>query len=204
MNVIIVDYGMGNLRSIQKRFEGDGKEVHISSSPIEIEKADKLILPGVGHFANAVKNIKVMNLWDILNYKALERETPFLGICLGLQLMAKNSEEGNVSGFGWFNADVRRFQVQNKLKYKVPHIGWNDVLVKKGNPLFVGIEGIKKFYFVHSFHPVAYSNDEILSVTNYEYPFASSLWRDNIFGVQFHPEKSHEQGDILLKNFYNL
>jgi glutamine amidotransferase len=203
-NIIIVDYGMGNLRSIQKRFEKDGKEVYVSNKPIEIEKADKLILPGVGHFANAVKNIKAMNLWDILNYKALEQKTPVLGICLGLQLMTKSSEEGNALGFGWFNADVKRFQVQDRLRYKVPHIGWNDVLVKRNNPLFFGIEGIKKYYFVHSFHPVTYNDDEVLSITDYEYPFVSSLWRDNIFGVQFHPEKSREQGDILLRNFYNL
>jgi glutamine amidotransferase len=202
--IIIVDYGMGNLRSIQKKFEKNGKEVNISNDPVEIEKADKLILPGVGHFANAVKNLKKMNLWDVLNYKALEQKAPFLGICLGLQLMTKSSEEGNALGFGWFDADVKRFRVQNKLKYKVPHIGWNDVIVKKENPLFAGIEGIKKYYFVHSFHPVAYNEDEVLTVTEYEYPFTSSLWRNNIFGVQFHPEKSHEQGDVLLKNFYNL
>jgi glutamine amidotransferase len=118
--------------------------------------------------------------------------------------MAKGSEEGNTFGFGWFDAEVIKFRVQNKLKYKVPHIGWNDVLVKRDNPLFTGIEGVKKFYFVHSFHPIAYRDDEILTTTDYEYSFISSLWKSNIFGVQFHPEKSHEQGDILLKNFYNL
>jgi glutamine amidotransferase len=204
MNVIIVDYGMGNLRSIQKRFERSGKEVSISNSLKVVENADKLILPGVGHFGNAVKNLKLLSLWELLNHKVLEQKTPVLGICLGMQLLAMHSEEGDAQGFGWFDAEVARFRVHDKLKYKVPHIGWNDIIVKKENPLLKGIGEGKKFYFVHSYHVVTHNKSDVLTETEYEYTFASSIWKDNIFGVQFHPEKSHDQGDILLKNFYNL
>lgn len=204
MEIVIVNYGMGNLRSIQKKFEWDGKRAIVSDDLKTIEKADKLILPGVGHFGNAVNRLKSMNMLDLLNYKAIEQKTPILGICLGMQLMAKNSEEGNEDGFGWFDGKVIKFNVQNKLKYKVPHIGWNDILIKRENPLFKGIKDNKKFYFVHSYHFVSHNPDEVLTTTDYEYSFASSVWKENIFGVQFHPEKSHEQGDILLKNFYNI
>lgn len=204
MKIVIVNYGMGNLRSIQKKLGWNGKEAIVSDDLKTIEKADKLILPGVGHFGNAVHRLQSMNILDLLNYKAIEQKTPILGICLGMQLMAKNSEEGNETGFGWFDGKVVKFAVHNKLKYKVPHIGWNDILIKKENPLFKGIETNKKFYFVHSYHFVSHNQDEILTTTDYEYSFVSSIWKENIFGVQFHPEKSHEQGDILLKNFYNL
>jgi glutamine amidotransferase len=204
MNIIIVDYGMGNLRSIQKRFERNGRAIGISNDLKVVENADKLILPGVGHFGNAVKNLKSLALWELLNYKVLEQKTPVLGICLGMQLLAKHSEEGNVQGFGWFDAEVVRFRVQDKLKYKVPHIGWNDILIKKENPLLKGVEEGRKFYFVHSYHVIAHSEVDILTETEYEYSFVSAIWKDNIFGVQFHPEKSHDQGDVLLKNFYNL
>jgi glutamine amidotransferase len=204
LNIIIVDYGMGNLRSIQKRYERGGLCAGISSDPNVIEKAGKLILPGVGHFANAVKNIKALGLWDVLNYKALEEKIPILGICLGMQLLAKHSEEGNAAGFGWIDADVARFCVQDKFKYKVPHTGWNNAVIQKENPLFKGTNETQKYYFVHSYHFVSCEESDILSKTEYEYSFVSSVWKDNIFGVQFHPEKSHDQGDVLLKNFYNL
>jgi imidazole glycerol-phosphate synthase subunit HisH len=204
MNIIIVDYGMGNLRSIQKRFDQFGSGVNVSNNLTEIEKADKLILPGVGHFKNAVKNLKESKIWDLLNFKVLEQKTPILGICLGLQLMAKSSEEGNETGFNWFDARVVKFTINDKLKYKVPHTGWNNISIKKEAPLLKGIEANMKFYFVHSYHIEANNSNEILTETDYEYRFISSLCKDNIFGVQFHPEKSHEQGNLLLKNFYNL
>jgi glutamine amidotransferase len=204
MSIVIVNYGMGNLRSIQKKFDWDGKKAIISDELCNIEKADKLILPGVGHFSVAVQKLKSMNLWELLNYKVLEEKTPVLGICLGMQLMAKKSEEGDEKGFGWFDADVIRFQVQDKLRYKVPHIGWNDVAIKKESPLMKNMDEIQKFYFVHSYHMVSYNPSDILTETEYEYSFVSSVSKDNIFGVQFHPEKSHEQGRELLNNFYLL
>jgi len=204
MSVVIVNYGMGNLRSIQKKFDWEGKRALISDNLKEIENASKLILPGVGHFAAAVQKMKSMNLWELLNYKVLEEKIPVLGICLGMQLMAKKSEEGNEEGFGWFDAEIIRFKVQNSLRYKIPHIGWNDVITKKESPLFTDIEKMQKFYFVHSYHVVARNQDDILTETDYEYTFVSAIAKDNIFGVQFHPEKSHEQGLKLLTNFYKL
>jgi glutamine amidotransferase len=204
MNIVIIDYNMGNLRSIQKRFERNNQYVQIASDIKAIEHADKIILPGVGHFQTAIKNIKDMNLWDILNYKVLEQKVPVLGICLGIQLMTKSSEEGNSYGFGWFDAEVKRFRIDNRLKYKIPHIGWNNILIKKSDPLFKGIDENKKFYFVHSYHSVTNNESEVLALTEYEYLFVSALSKDNIFGVQFHPEKSHEQGDVILQNFFNL
>lgn len=204
MSVVIIDYNMGNLRSIQKRFEKNGRQAIISNNFSEIEKADKLILPGVGHFKIAMNKIEEMGLKSLLDYKVLEQKTPILGICLGMQLMAKHSEEGNANGLGWFDANVLKFNIQDKLKYKIPHIGWNDIEIQKNNPLFKGIEESKKFYFVHSYHIVCCDTNDILTKTEYEYTFTSSIWRDNIFGVQFHPEKSHEQGDILLSNFYQI
>jgi glutamine amidotransferase len=204
MSIVILNYGMGNLRSIQKKFDWDGKKAIVSDDLLEIEKAKKLILPGVGHFGTAVQKLKAMNLWELLNYKVLEEKTPILGICLGMQLMAKKSEEGNGEGFGWFDADVVRFQVEDKLRYKVPHIGWNDVVVKKESPLMKNIDKTQNFYFVHSYHLVSNNPDDVLAETEYEYSFVSAVSKGNIFGVQFHPEKSHKQGRELLNNFYML
>jgi glutamine amidotransferase len=204
MSVVIVNYGMGNLRSIQKKFDWEGKKVLISDNLQEIEKAGKLILPGVGHFGAAVQRLKSMNLWELLNYKVLEERTPVLGICLGMQLMARKSEEGDKEGFGWLDADIVRFQVEDKLRYKVPHIGWNDVIVKKESPLMKNMDKIQKFYFVHSYHWVSNNPDYVLTETEYGYSFISAVSKENIFGVQFHPEKSHEQGLELLNNFYML
>ena len=202
--ITIVDYGMGNLRSVQKKFIRVGANVEISRDPEIISKADKLILPGVGHFANGIKNLKEYGLWAILNKKVLEEKTPILGICLGMQLMAKHSEEGNIEGLGWIDADIVRFKVKDWLKYKVPHMGWNSALIKKETLLLKGISEEALFYFVHSFHIRCNNSQNILSTTEYEYSFTSSIMEGNIFGTQFHPEKSHNNGEQVFRNFMNL
>ena len=202
--IVIIDYGMGNLRSVEKKLKKLGVDVVISNKPEVIKSSQKLVLPGVGHFANGIKKLKEYGIWDVLNVKVLEDKTPILGICLGMQLMAKHSEEGNENGLGWFDADIIKFKVADKLKYKVPHMGWNNAVVNKETNLFQGISGDAMFYFVHSFHIKCNNKEDILTTTEYEYSFTSSIQKDNIWGTQFHPEKSHEWGELVFKNFVKL
>ena len=202
--IAILDYEMGNLRSIQKKFDFCGIKTIITNNPLIIEKSDKLILPGVGHFKTAMDKINNNQLSPLLNYMVLEKRTPILGICLGMQLMAKFSEEGNANGLSWIDASVKKFNVINNLKYKVPHIGWNDIEKKKDSPLIKNINETDKFYFVHSYHLVCDDPSDIMTETIYEYKFTSSIMKNNIFGVQFHPEKSQKQGELILKNFSSL
>ena len=202
--ICIIDYGMGNLRSVQKKFLKVGADVLITSNLKEIEQAEKLILPGVGHFSNGVKKLKESGIWDVLIDKVIIQKTPILGICLGMQLMAKNSEEGDTEGLGWFDADVVKFTMRDKIKHKVPHIGWNSLIREKESPLFKGISNDAMFYFVHSYHLKCYDKEDILTSSEYDYIFTSTIQKDNIYGAQFHPEKSHDYGDDLFKNFINL
>lgn len=199
--ICIIDYNMGNLRSVVRKFERLGAEVCISSNADEIGKADKLVLPGVGHFANGVKHLKELGIWGVLNHKVLIRKTPILGICLGMQLMAKHSEEGDCEGLGWFDAEVVKFKIQNKQTYKVPHMGWNSAERQKESSLFDQIPEEAPFYFVHSYHFKCNDHTDVLTQTSYEYPFVSSVEKENIYGTQFHPEKSHDFGEQLIHNF---
>ena len=199
--IAIIDYGMGNLGSVKRKLDRIGVQSVITSDPEEIRNSEKLILPGVGHFGNAVHEIKSRGLWDVLNHQVLSEKKPILGICLGMQLMAKKSEEGDVAGFGWFDAEVIRFKVQDTLTFKVPHMGWNQVVQKKPSALFENINPRESFYFVHSYHLKCNNSSDILNETEYEYPFVSAIQKDNIYGVQYHPEKSHEVGEKLLRNF---
>jgi glutamine amidotransferase len=203
-NFVIVDYGMGNLDSVRKKLRRIGFDAEISNDPAKIIEASKLFLPGVGHFYKAIQNLTALHLYDALNEAVLVKKTPILGICLGLQLMARYSEEGNEEGFGWFDADVVHFNITNQLKHKVPHMGWNYVKSEKQSILFDGIPESQEFYFVHSYHINSNKEEDVLATTEYEFPFVSALEKDNIFGVQFHPEKSHEVGEIMLSNFLKL
>jgi len=202
--LVIIDYGMGNLRSVEKKLLNFLPNIQISSDPGQIKEADKLVLPGVGHFGKAVNNIKNLGLWEIINEVVLLKKKPVLGICLGMQLMAKYSLEGNAKGFGWFDADVVRLKVEDNLKYKIPHMGWNNVVAVKPSILFEEIPSNSEFYFVHTFHVKSNTQQDILSLTDYESFFVSAFEKDNIFGVQFHPEKSHIMGEKLLSNFLKL
>lgn len=203
-NILIVDYEMGNLYSVYKKLNKLGVSPIISSKIEDIEKANKIILPGVGNFKKAINNLKKLNLIDPLNKAVLIEKKPVLGICLGLQLMAFKSEEGNVDGLGWIDATVKRFNVQNKLKFKVPHTGWNSIKILNPSSLMKNIENNSSFYFVHSYH-LHINNERIaLNETNYEYKFISAVEKDNIYGVQYHPEKSHDNGLTLLNNFINI
>ncbi|MEI6124732.1 MAG: imidazole glycerol phosphate synthase subunit HisH [Bacteroidota bacterium] len=202
--MLIVDYGMGNLNSVKRKLNRLKIEARITSDIKEILSADKLILPGVGHFSKAMENLQKLNLIETLHEVVLVKQKPILGICLGMQLMAKRSEEGNTAGLGWFNADVVRFKVQNTLKFKVPHTGWNQIVTSKKSMLMQGIPNFSEFYFVHSYHFIANDTMDILNETIYDYRFTSGVEKNNIFGVQYHPEKSHDVGEQLLSNFIEL
>lgn len=203
-NVVIVDYGMGNLFSVQKKVAKIYPHVLVSNKADDILSAAKIILPGVGHFAKAVENLHQYNIWDALNTAVLVNKTPILGICLGMQLMAKYSEEGNCDGLGWMEGKVIAFKVDDNLRFKIPHTGWNQVYQQKNSKLIQDIPDASMFYFVHSYRYATENTNEILHTTNYEITFPSAIEKNNIFGVQYHPEKSHDIGLQMIKNFINL
>lgn len=198
--IIVVDYGMGNLHSVIKALKRIGVNAIISSNPEELENADKIILPGVGHFKKAIENLKDEGFIEILNKKVLEDKTPILGICLGMQLFSKFSEEGDVEGLGWIDAETKKLKI-NETNLKIPHMGWNSVEIKKESKLLNGIENDELFYFVHSYNVVCSNSKDILTKTKYGAEFNSAVEKENIFGTQFHPEKSHKAGLKILKNF---
>jgi imidazole glycerol-phosphate synthase subunit HisH len=202
--IAIIDYGMGNLGSIKRKMDRIGARSIITSNEQEIKISDKIILPGVGHFAKAVSEIKNRDLWDFLSEQVLVEKKPILGICLGMQLMALRSEEGNREGFGWLDAKVIRFKVSDNIRYKIPQVGWNTISLLKDSPLFEGISRNSEFYFVHSYHIQCNNLTDILTETVYDHDFTSAVQKENIFGVQFHPEKSHNEGEMLLRNFVNF
>jgi imidazole glycerol-phosphate synthase subunit HisH len=204
MRIVIINYGMGNLNSVKRKFYRIGIDAEITSNPSDIINAGKIVLPGVGHFQKAVENLKQLQLWDALNTAVLVKKIPILGICLGMQLMAKKSEEGDAVGFGWFDAEVVRFRIHDTLKYKVPHMGWNHVTIKKPSRLFDEVNLDTGFYFDHSYHLKCNDHADILNETIYEYPFVSAIQKDNMTGLQYHPEKSHDAGEQLLRNFVKI
>jgi glutamine amidotransferase len=202
MSITIINYGLGNLRSVQKALERLGIRTKISSDLNEISSAEKLLLPGVGHFKKGMKNIITLGLLGILNEKVLKEKVPILGICLGMQLMTKFSEEGNVEGFGWIDAETKKFILGKK--HKIPHMGWNNIDIIKKNGFTKNISEKDFFYFVHSFYVTSVKEEDLLFKTEYGQEFVSGFNKDNIYGVQFHPEKSHDAGLQLLKNFSEL
>jgi glutamine amidotransferase len=199
--IVIIDYGVGNLQSILNKLKRIDVDAVISSNPEEIQNARKLILPGVGAFENGMKNLRKFGLLSVLSKKIIEEKTPILGICLGMHLFTKSSEEGHVPGLGWIDCTTKKFKFAPKTRLKIPHIGWNTLEIEKNHPILKGITNDSSFYFLHSYHLVCPKEDVVLARTNYGYDFVSAVQKENILGVQFHPEKSHKNGLQLLRNF---
>lgn len=199
----IIDYKAGNVRSIQNMLKKIGIKSLISDKTEDIAQAEKLILPGVGHFDYGMEQLEKSGLIEILNKKVLTDKTPILGICLGVQLMTKSSDEGTKAGLGWFDAFTVKFD-SAKLpeNCKIPHMGWNEITYNQNCKLFQNLHQVPpRFYFVHSYHLKANNENDILATANYGYEFTVALKKDNIIGLQFHPEKSHKFGMQVLKNF---
>ena len=204
MGKVIVDYGMGNTGSIRNMLRRIGVPSALSRDPAEIRAARRIILPGVGAFDSAVTKIRDLGLWTVLDEVAKSGRTPVLGICLGMQLMTEGSDEGELPGFGWFKGRCARFQPPGGSGLKVPHMGWNRVAVAHPTQLTTGFDAETRFYFVHSYYAPLTLNSEVMLTTEYDRPFASGLARELLFGVQFHPEKSHRHGMRLLENFASV
>ena len=201
MPIAIIDYGMANLRSVQKAFEQVGAGAQIISKPEQIDLADKIVLPGVGAVADAIRHLREHQLVDsILNH--IRQGKPFMGICLGLQMLVDVCyENGEHQGLGVIKGKCVRFDVDQRLGLKVPHMGWNQLEVRKASPILRDLPAGCGVYFVHSYHVVPDDSSVIATTTDYGGPFVSSIWRDNVLATQFHPEKSQKVGLQILANF---
>ena len=199
--IVIIDYGVGNLTSIQNMFKKAGVQSIISGVQSEIEKAGKILLPGMGAFDNCMNKFDRSGLREIIETKVLADKVPVLGICVGLQMLMENSEEGELPGLGWVKGRTVAFDIkQMQQEHKVPNMGWLDITEKKRSALFSDLENAR-FYFSHSFHVVPADDKDELVTADYGYEFTAGIAKGNILGVQFHPEKSHRFGMQLLKNF---
>jgi len=200
--IAIVDYQMGNLRSVQKAFEKVGAQAEIVSTPAAIAAADRVVLPGVGAFADAIAELRNRDLVEPLK-DAIQEGKPFLGICLGLQMLFDvGYEDGEHEGLGVLPGEVKRFELPPE--FKVPHMGWNQAIFKSRPPIFEGIEEGDYFYFVHSYY-VAPTDSSVVAVeADYHRPFCAAVWQGNLVATQFHPEKSQKNGLRLLKNFAQM
>ena len=201
--IVIIDYGVGNLRSILSKFERLKIEAIISSDADEIRRADKLVFPGIGHFEAGMANLDDSGLVPVLEDMAMQRKTPLLGICLGMQLLTRGSEESPRPGLGWVAGEVKRFDFppsSDKL-LRVPHMGWNQAKFSPSSSLITDIAPDARFYFAHSYYVVAADPEYIVGMTWYGHDFVSIIHQDNIWATQFHPEKSHQAGLQIIRNF---
>ena len=203
--ITIINYGSGNIRAIGNIYTRLNIPFKIANSPDETEGAEKIILPGVGAFDETIAMLDASGFRSVLDHEALINGIPILGICVGMQILAKKSEEGSLQGLGWVDGEVKRINKDLLIsKPKIPHLGWNSIKVNKTNDLFHEVDEELGFYFLHSYYFECADEKDIMSTTTYGNNFASSVNHNNIYGVQFHPEKSHYNGMNLLKNFANL
>jgi len=204
--IAVIDYGLGNLRSIAKALEYVGADVCVTNDKNKIKSADKLILPGVGAFGDGINNLKKLGIIPVLEEEVLAKKKPIWGICLGMQLMAKKSEEfGFHDGLGWISAGVVSLAGGfNRRNLKIPHVGWNTVAFVREHPVISGLNKSEDFYFVHSFHAVPENPGLALGTCDYGGEFCACIANGNIFATQFHPEKSQGKGLKMLKNFVSM
>lgn len=200
--ITIVDYGMGNIGSLINMFRRIGVQTDVTARPEAIARARKILLPGVGAFDAALARIDELDLRDVLRERALDARVPFLGICLGMQLLVDRSEEGTAKGLGLISGAATRFARGTGLK--VPHMGWNEVSILRQTPLTEPLPENPRFYFVHSYHVSAENREDAMLSCSYGTTFDAGLHRDNVYGAQFHPEKSHKFGMAMLRGFAGL
>lgn len=203
--LVIVNYGLGNIKAFANVYKKLGIPFKIASRPEELKEADKILLPGVGAFDSAMELLEKSKMREPLGQLVLQNYVPILGVCVGMQIMAQSSEEGKLTGLGWINGRVKKFD-SSLLVYKnhLPHMGWNDIKPIGENKLFQNINEGARFYFLHSYYFQCQDEKNIIALTNYGIDFPAAINSKNIYGVQFHPEKSHHHGTTLLKNFANL
>jgi len=199
----IINYNLGNPKSIKNMLSYLGIDAVISDDLNTLKSADRLILPGVGHFAHGMNQLNNLGFTDVIKEHALTQQKPILGICLGMQLMTNFSEEGDVEGLGLIDAQTKKFQLQDK-SLKIPHMGWNEVSWQKESNILNSLSEKPRYYFVHSYFVECNNQNDVLGTSHYGQDFVSAFQHDNIIGMQFHPEKSHQFGMELLKNFTKL
>ena len=203
--ISIIDYGLGNVQAFNNSYARLGIPANVAKYAHELVDTTKIILPGVGSFDQAMQQLNSSGLRDSIEKLVLDKKVPILGICIGMQMLANSSEEGKLPGLGWINGNVKKFDVSKKSNPDIiPHMGWNNVVSERENVLFNGIENEMRFYFLHSYYFDPFNNSDVIGETDYGLKFASAINRNNIFGVQFHPEKSHRFGEQLLKNFSKI
>lgn len=202
--IAIINYGLGNLTSIQNMFRRLGIDAVITNDKQKIQDASKILLPGVGHFKKGMSNLEESGMVQLLHQQVIEKGKPILGICLGAQLLTKFSEEGDVKGLGWVDANTIRFDDSKLEKLPIPHMGWADVNVQGTAELWRDLPSNPRFYFVHSYHFDFSDKNEIAATANYGYEFACAFQKENVYGTQFHPEKSHKFGMKVLENFSKI
>ena len=200
--ICIVDYGVGNILAFKNLFKRLSIDVKIAKDSLSLSNASRIILPGVGSFDYAMQRLNSSGMREELDYLVLEKKIPVIGICVGMQIMCSKSEEGNLNGLNWINAEVRKFNPQDiTYRAKTPHMGWNDVKVVRKSDIFNDLERNPIFYFLHSYYVHCFDSNDQIGLTKYGIEFTSAFCRNNIFGIQFHPEKSHDFGEKLLENF---
>ncbi len=202
--ITIIDYDMGNVASIKNMFHKIGADdVKISREKDDILTATKLVLPGVGAFDQGISNLRAFGIYDFIREAVIDKHVPIMGICLGMQLLGRKSEEGKLEGLALLPFDTIRFNLDSE--YKIPHMGWSDVSIHKNSPIVENmIDTEQRFYFVHSYHAVCDDTKDVLMTCNYGYDFVAAVSRDNVYGFQFHPEKSHKYGMEIFKNYVRI
>jgi glutamine amidotransferase len=203
--ITLIDYGVGNIFAFQNVYKRLNIPTRIAKTAADLKNSEKLILPGVGAFDFAMEQLNASGMRQILDELVLDKKVPIIGICVGMQMMGNRSDEGSAEGLKWIDADIIKFDeslIQQRTK--LPHMGWNDVSPLSGHPLFNGLEQDSIFYFLHSYYSNCNNKEDIIAVSDYGISFASAVNSNNVYGIQFHPEKSHQYGEKLLNNFAQL